>query len=322
MKGDTIIRRVYDLLMSLVQSVQPDVRYRQDILQVLERAQAQEDARTSFTLLPVLACVAGGGEAAEAIPVAAAWRSLHMAAYLLDGVQDGDMPDASTATLARATNVATGLSALANLALLRTPASARHTLYEDFQKTVLRTAGGQHVDVMLTGPPDLDTYFRLVGLKSGEPFALAVRSGGIVAGVSASVIDRYTTFGYNVGILMQMMDDWLDFTSSSSGGHGYPLPVVYACTVASPEEAAFLRDAWHHRDGRSLEVRERVERLGGHAYVMGEIARYTERALSALEGIEHPDVLRDWLLRVMGALHTNPTVALDFDQTALANSTR
>lgn len=189
-RREDILEQIYAVLTTLAREAEPEECYLQDILRVLREARAHEEPRTSFTLLPVLSCLAGGGVMEHAVPVAAAWRALHIAAHLLDSVQDEDIsPAANTArTRALTINVATGILALAGLALTQVPQSVeeqtRRALHRDFQRAIVRAAGGQHPEFTRSPRPDLETYFHIAALKSGEPFALATQSWGVVAGAS------------------------------------------------------------------------------------------------------------------------------------------
>lgn len=301
---DTLLDSVYNLLVSAVQEVSPDNVYFQTMVGVLERArQAERKPHASFTLLPVLSCVACGGVVERAIPVAAAWRALHIAAHLFDTVQDAarTSPLACEVNSELTINTATGLLALAGLVLNRIPNEMEeHALEISFYQTILRAAGGQHLELSLVTYPDLDTYFRIAALKSGEPFALAAQSGAQVAGANNEVIESCRTFGYNVGILIQLLDDWRDFMTNVLAEEGYPLPIVYAFAVASPELSQHLRESWDQRgdEGEAQKVRDLVQVLGGLTYTLGEMFRYFERACTALTRVEGADMLRQWLLEM------------------------
>lgn len=301
---DALLDSVYNLLLSAVQEVSPDDVYFQTLVGVLKRArQAERKPHASFTLLPVLSCVACGGVVERAIPVAAAWRALHIAAHLFDTVQDAarTSPPARKANSELTINTATGLLALAGLVLNQIPNErGEHALEISFYQSILRAAGGQHLELSLVTHPDLDTYFRIATLKSGEPFALAAQSGAQVAGANNEVIGGCRTFGYNVGILIQLLDDWRDFMTNVLAEERYPLPVVYAFAVASPELLEHLRESWNQRgeEEEAQKVRDLVQELGGLTYTLGEMFRYFERACTALTRVERADVLRQWLLEV------------------------
>jgi len=302
--------------MDLIQGIGLHEAYALEIERALDAALEAEDATTSFTLLPILTCQAAGGMPEEAIPAAAAWRALHIAAQLLDDVEDGDVHLLSERPfdIPRLINLATGFIALSGSALTRLSGTDKarlmHRLDGDFHQAVLRVAGGQHLDLVTPCPPDLATYFRVVGLKSGQAFALATRAGALIASALRAQVARYERFGYNVGILVQIADDLAGFHQAGPRGDiaagRCPLPVVYALEVASTEEALQLQ-TWLSRvageEDVACEVRALVTALGGEAYSMLEIVRYRERALAALQAHSRHDApLRDWLMRLYDSL--------------------
>ncbi len=302
-----ILDSVYDVLLSTVREVSPDDMYLQALVSVLKRArQAERKPRASFTLLPVLSCMACGGVEERAIPVAAAWRALHIAAHLLDEVEDAVQASLPIRELSPALtiNTATGLLALAGLALAHMSDGEdkinKQVPFSLFYQTVFRAAGGQHLELSLDTFPDLDTYFRIAALKSGEPFALAAQSGALVAGANGEAVVRCKTFGYNVGILIQLLDDWRDFMTDVLVEEGCPLPVVYAFAVASPDLSRRLAEAWERRDEEveARKVRDLVQGLGGLTYTLGEMFRYFERAWAILAEMDGAELLREWLLEV------------------------
>jgi geranylgeranyl pyrophosphate synthase len=168
-----LLPEVYELLSDVVKTPAVHGDYGRTLLRVLDAAQLSEKEGVSLTLLPLLACQAAGGSPKRAIPVAAAWRALHIAAKLLDDVEDGAL------TLlpldpASVLNVATGFIALANLALARlardydeVDKSLWYSLQIEGRKTILRMAGGQDADLSHAAL-DLEHYFQIMADKSGS----------------------------------------------------------------------------------------------------------------------------------------------------------
>ena len=312
--AERLLPEVYTLLADVLSVPDADGDYTRALRTVLDAAQASEQSGFPLTLLPLLTCQAAGGDPRQALPVAAAWRSLHIAAELLDDVEDGDVARISTAPTdpPRVINLATGFITAAGLALARLAADgdARlwHTLYHDFSRTVLQMAGGQHADLGRRSILDLDGYRQIIAAKSGSFFALAARAGARCATHDAAQIARYDRFGYNVGILIQIADDLDGFRRPAGEGDlaagRRTLPVLYALAVASPPEQARLERLLVRAPadvGAEEEARQFIAALGGVAYLLAEIARYRRRALAVLEpGSEDPACkpLRDWLARL------------------------
>src|SRR5215471_4632243 len=146
MAREQLIPLVYELLWEIGARSDADPGYIQALGKLIEAAHVSEQQGISLTMLPLLACQACGGEMASAVPVAAAWRALQIAAKLLDDAEDGDVTRMATvpSDFARVINLATGFIAIAGLALDRLPTELSRVLHSDFNATILHTAGGQH----------------------------------------------------------------------------------------------------------------------------------------------------------------------------------
>jgi len=317
--AERLLPDVYALLADVLSVPDVDSDYTRALRTVLDAAQASEQAGFPLTLLPLLTCQAAGGNPRQALPVAAAWRALHIAAKLLDDVEDGDVARMSTAPTdpPRVINLATGFIAAASLALAQLAADGNgqlwHTLHHDFSRTVLQVAGGQHADLSQESTLDLDGYGQIMAAKSGACFALAARAGARCATHDETQIARYDRFGYNVGILIQIADDLYGFRQPAGQGDlaagRRTLPILYALAVASPPERARLERLLARAvadAGAEAEARQLIAALGAVAYLLAEMARYRRRALAVLEPGSEADPacrpLRDWLARLQPPL--------------------
>ena len=57
------------------------------------------------------------------------------------------------------------------------------------------------------------SYFRRIGNKTASLFSMATESGGIVAEASEEAIQALRSYGHNLGMAFQIVDDILDFTA-------------------------------------------------------------------------------------------------------------
>jgi geranylgeranyl diphosphate synthase, type I len=313
---EALLPEVYTLLAEIVNQADVDHGYCQTLQRVLDTAQIAEQVGFCFTALPLLACQAAGGQPRQAIPVAAAWKALHIAAQLLDDVEDGDVARMSTAAIdaAHVINLATGFIVAANVALQRLPPALWRILQEDFNHTTLRMAGGQHADLNRTALLDLAEYFQLMVAKSGSFFALAARAGAQCGTSDQIQIAKFDQFGYNVGILIQVTDDLADFHKPS--GTGSPatgrqtLPTVYALNVASPAERdrlmQLLAGVASNKEAEA-QARQLLVALGAEVYLRAEASTHRNQALATLaESVTiigpSDKPLRDWLAGLTRAI--------------------
>lgn len=301
-----LLTMVYTLLDDVVASIAIDTAYQARLQTILRAAHATEQTGMPVTLLPLLSCQAAGHDPQQALPVAAAWRAAMIAAKLLDDVEDGDVArlSADRHSPAVVINSATGLLAVANLALARLPAAVCAEIQQEFQQTILRTASGQHADLCQHHLLDLEAYLELLGAKSGACFAFAAGAGVRCGSADRALIDRYAQFGYNIGIMAQVANDLAGFRLHGTRGdlaNGQrSLAVRYGLAVASPAERMrleLLLDHVRQDVGAERQARHLLVALGAELYLHSEIARYRQRVQSILAPDESARIrpLRNWL---------------------------
>ncbi len=275
---------IHATLRKAIESTRAASEYRSTLLYLLDEYSA---SNRQASILPLLACQAAGGDPQRAIPAAAAWRALHIAAHILDDVEDGDTADweARALTPAHAINLATGFIAAAGLCL--SGANYAPTLFQAFNRVILQMAGGQHLD--LNGVSGMDAYFACVQAKSGTFFALGTLSGAICASRTSNVAERYYEFGYNLGVIVQLFNDLVGFYTEGERcdlAEDRPtLPALFVEENAPPQVVAtlrrFLPDAVHSQTARQR-IRDIAREQGCDAYILAEITRHQALASESL----------------------------------------
>ncbi len=112
----------------------------------------------------------------------------------------------------------------------------------------IRMIEGEILGVETNGRADLtiDEYLEIAGRKTGALFAASCQIPGLLIGAPEEVIADLYEYGYNLGICFQLIDDLLDFTSSTEV-LGKPalsdlkegkvtLPLIFALPRATKEE--------------------------------------------------------------------------------------
>ncbi|MDP9351140.1 MAG: polyprenyl synthetase family protein [Chloroflexota bacterium] len=303
-----LVGEINSLLVAALEEAQGDTALVGDIGRLLT-AEAEVRGSSSSTLeLPMLTCEAAGGDAQQAMRAAAAVHGLGVAIEILDDVQDGDAARAiqNSTGLARITNVSSALLASSSLCLSKLPESMYRDIDQLLHRTVLRILGGQHRELAAGEGHTIEECLETIGGKVGSFYAFAARSGGRCVTSNEAMLAALEEFGYNAGVMMQIVDDLLGFRQQGSDGDlangRRKIPVVYALSVASPPERTRLEgllkpateDQAAERDARQLMVS-----LGAEVYLFAEMSRYRARALDALEQL--PDALarieplRGWL---------------------------
>ena len=287
-----LVPDIHQYLRQAIEAAHAASEYSRALLHLLEEYSVSN--RTAI-ILPLLACQAAGGDPLCAIPAAAAWRALHIAAHLLDDVEDGDTAawEARALTPARIINLATGFIAAAGLCLVgtqhRLPERHQRTLLQAFNGVILQMAGGQHLDLGTAGIPSLEAYFDCIQAKSGTFFALGTLSGAVSAASAPGVAERYYKFGYNLGIIVQLLNDLVGFYTEEErcdlADGKRTLPILFVEENAPPQVRAALRlllpEAPHSQAARQ-QIRDIVREQGGDAYVFAEITRHQALASESL----------------------------------------
>jgi geranylgeranyl pyrophosphate synthase len=255
-----------------------------------------------WSLLPVLCCLSAGGQREPSIGVAAGWTLLYYAAHLLDSIEDGDdLGWFETLSEGVTTNLATGLivsafECVGKLRNLDMPGASVSDIEREFRKSIMVMSSGQHLDLS-NEAPSLDECWHIAERKSATFFQLACRSGARCATSDERLIDAYGKFGYHVGMLVQIGDDWAGVWGDGlSGDDLYPelritIPVAYAVAV----DREFGLDQIRDRD----DLVERIEKSGARLYLAAKLRWHEAEAARALQNActrpKSLDVLAEFL---------------------------
>ena len=244
-----------------------------DLLDKVFSDRVPTTASPPWLMLPIFTCEALGGDVVQAQHVAAALEIGRIAAGCLDEWQDKDTDNALWRTVGaeQTVNLATwmiGLSflTLTRLAKLGMPAATVLDLKQEFELSLLYMSEGQHAD--LSDDLPLEDYETVAGAKSGALFRLGCRAGAIVAGVLEETVSLYGDFGCNLGVLVQMWNDFEGLAGvrgKTDAEHRRALPVVAAGVLA---QGAY--------DRRSTEGQ------AGELYAMIRLQAYHQRVTEAL----------------------------------------
>ncbi len=309
--------QVYELLKNVILNLEKDKVYTRLILTIFEKERQKEEvAPFTLTALPLHTCLVAGGNADDAIPVAAAWFSLHLAAQFLDDVEDGSdvVLDGRLIPPPVAVNLGTGFIAIANIALLECNIDATLCAFlgAEFNRTILQMAIGQHADITRRSQMNMEAYRQVMAAKSGNFFLLGSWAGARLATENEALLSQFESFGYNLGMMLQLNDDLKDFRQGGEKGDiasgQYTFPVVYALSVASPLERKRLQGLLSRAsedEGAEKEARTLVRMLGGEVYLLAEMLRYRRRAMAALDAIGLEGEDREMLERYVEQLSFN-----------------
>jgi geranylgeranyl diphosphate synthase type I len=211
----------------------------------------QEAGKRLRPLLCLLACEACGGDWRKAVPAAAAIELLHNFSLIHDDIEDNSPQRRHRPTVwslwgqAQAINVGDGLFAISRLALQRladrgTSPQKIVVAFRIVDQTCLYLTEGQYLDLAFEKEEGVtvDTYLEMIGMKTGALMSCATQLGALLGTDDERLIESYGAFGYELGLLFQIVDDMLGIWGAGEAtGKGVgedivskkkSLPVIYA----------------------------------------------------------------------------------------------
>jgi geranylgeranyl diphosphate synthase, type II len=140
----------------------------------------------------------------------------------------------------------------------------------ELAEATLGMIGGQYLDITTDGRLGGEGLAHLHSLKTGRLILSCVRCAILVAGVPPSERDPWISFGKDVGLLFQIVDDILDATGTAdelgkTPGKDQAAGKVTYVSLHGLERARELADETRAR------VNERLEALPGDATVLTEL---------------------------------------------------
>ena len=144
-------------------------------------------------------------------------------------------------------------------------------------------------------------YLEIISAKTAELFAAAAEAGAVSAGAGDQAVKAFRTFGMNVGIAFQLVDDALDYSGAAGALGKNPgddfregkvtLPLLLAVARTGPAESAF----WNRTVGDLqqdeadfVRAQHLVTASGALAATMDLAYDYADRAKMALVGVGDP----------------------------------
>ncbi len=145
-----------------------------------------------------------------------------------------------------------------------------------------------------------DEHFDLIYRKTACLFSVCMRLGAIVSGASPEEEEKLASYGRNVGLAFQIVDDLLDLTATADV-LGKPvgsdlregkvtLAVIHALERCSKGERAMIETVLRERAFRSVSLEQVLDILARYGSVDYASARASEFAQSARDNLaDFPD---------------------------------
>jgi geranylgeranyl diphosphate synthase, type I len=275
--------------------------------------------------LATLSAQAAGAPAQVGIPGAVAVELVHNFSLVHDDVMDGDTERRHRPTVwavwGATSAILTGdaLLALAQEVLLDSASPHRAAAARLLAETTRHLIRGQVQDVAFERREDV-TVAECLDMVSGKTGALLSASaaiGAVLAGAPAEVVDALSTFGAQLGVAFQLVDDLLGIWGdpeitgkpvfSDLRSRKKTLPVTYALTQGGPagrELAGWLsRQSDARRPSRQSDTGEAraadlIEAAGARDWAAAEARRRVAAATDALAAAPIPTGPREELIAI------------------------
>jgi octaprenyl-diphosphate synthase len=168
-------------------------------------------------------------------------------------------------------------------------------------EAVVELSLGERRDVLLseTFNPDREVYLHMIYQKTASLIEAASEAAAILAGKNR---EAYRTYGRNLGIAFQMIDDILDITQSAEqlgkpAMHDYEegkttLPYIYLYEALGQEERRKLLEM-HRRpvtEANAAWIRERMAATGALERAKNEAAELVREAIALMKRENEPEL--------------------------------
>jgi geranylgeranyl diphosphate synthase type I len=199
---------------------------------------------------------------------------------------------------AQAINVGDGLFAISRLALQRLADRGISpqkivVAFRIVDQTCLYLTEGQYLDLAFENEErvTVDMYLEMIGMKTGALMSCATQLGALLGTDDEETVESYAAFGYELGLLFQIVDDILGIWGSGEAtGKGVgedivskkkSLPVIYAL-----QQSDELRRIYRHErldEDQQQVVMQRLESLSARGYAREMAVKHLRLAVRTLE---------------------------------------
>jgi len=273
-----------------------EIEHHPDLQAVLEYLLSSGGKR----IRPVVTLLAGGmlnADDEQLLDLAAAVELLHTATLVHDDLIDGAMlrrgiPTLNTRWSAAATVLA-GDYIFARAAG-RAAATEEVELMSIFSETLGTIVGGEINQLFNSrGKVSRDDYYKRIYAKTASLFRASTYCAALISPVDEAVVSQMETFGYEIGMAFQIVDDILDFTSKQTTV-GKPvasdlrmglvtLPAIYyAESHPTDKDLQTILKGDYDDDVQMDQLVAAIRRSGAIHQAMDEAREFIDRGIKAI----------------------------------------
>lgn len=268
-----------------------------------EGAGPQARGKRIRPLLVLLTAAACGSPWHNALPAATAVELLHNFSLIHDDIQDNSPLRRGRPTVwvtwgaPQAINAGDAMFSLAQVVLLRltqtaSPEAAIKAV-DLFNRTCIRLTEGQYLDISFEKRQyiTLADYQTMIGGKTAALLAACCGLGAIAAGAAPAVQKQMETFGEQMGLAFQIIDDilgiWGDVQQTGKSHESdlvsakKTLPVLFAL-----EQKGSFYEQWQAgpiTPDRVAEMAALLDQCGARSYAETAARQHSQAAMAALD---------------------------------------
>ncbi|MEZ4512678.1 MAG: polyprenyl synthetase family protein [Chloroflexota bacterium] len=259
-------------------------------------------------VLCLLICQAAGGNWEQAVPAAAAIEILHNFSLVHDDIEDISPTRRGRPTVwtlwgkPLAINTGDAMFALAHLALARLADRGVDTArvvraLRRFDEVCVQLTQGQHADMSFETRSEVgvNEYIEMITGKTAVLISLCAELGALVAGCDDETIAHYATFGRNIGLAFQVIDDILGIwgdealigksTSTDITTKKKTLPVLFGLERSQPLRQLYA-ETQETNQQFVTEVTALLTQNGADVFANERAEYYSQTAVSHLEAAQ------------------------------------
>ncbi len=255
--------------------------------------------------------LAGGQDTSEVMDFALATELIHTATLVHDDVYDGAKLRRGVQTLHEKHGLDRAIIGGDFLFVLGFGLGGKYNerIVRLMAATCTAIAAGElkqldHVGDLSTTPED---YYQITRGKTAGPFASSCQCAALIAGASEDEAEALRTFGEEIGLAFQLVDDLLDLTGDERMGKPrgtdvhegkMTLPIIHALTLLHGDARRSLAEVLENfHDERWDELTELLEAADSIEYCRLLVHNHLARALECLERFPQGEV-RDVLTHI------------------------
>lgn len=314
--------RVFELTRSLLKKQTASEIQKQLIEKLLGglEAASRDEPILPFIDIPVLVHAALVGSEEDAYPLAAATTLLYLGIDTLDDLADGDQPEQWKGFALSEINLAatTLLSTLPQMIIseLKVAPDIRLRMLKELANRLLIMSAGQQADIRHSGKSfvSAEAVEKSVMEKSGEELALFATLAAILAGATPPDIERYASFGREIGTAGQLASDCHDLFAASVSRdlmrETRTLPIALYLEKKPETERTGLLDLLQTKGNNTealVRIRELLHESGLLRITSFIVELHCQKARKALEETQALDPARTELLEAINHVSFYPT---------------